>query len=385
MDRMEGRNEQALDRIAGEAFWNAEPSPGLGAVHLLAGEHDTDLAAWGRMTPDQFKGELYVRFGQRWPGWSCRQYSEAAESARAAMAEALYENADRSLRGQAGAMMQRTARAFDAMAADPQATAGMVRWLADQPAGADRIALIEALGLEPEAARGLDVQLANAPAERVIERLAGAQGLALHSRPPLRLAELQTGLRRAAADLRLLAGRLERDDGVHVFELCPDLARGLLSRLDSDSLAHRAIRDRLEQKRYCRRVDQAIERVGGLLIQIGALMGGPLASAAAMTLSGGQALAGLDRAAEQRRLVGLARLAGTSGRTDFTHARRLADRDLGLNLAGSMGAGAPGDMLLDLLATFEHRAINQAFLNHFRSDQGRRMRSHSPTSRPAGG
>ncbi len=362
MDRIESRNDQALDRIAGEAFWNADPSPGLGAVHLLAGEHDTDLAVWGRMSPDQVKGELYVRFSQHWPGRSCRQYAEAAENARTALAEALYKNADRSLRGQASAMMQRTARAFDAMAADPQATADMLHWLADQPAGADRIALIEALGLEPDAARGLDVQLANAPAERLGERLAGSPGLALHSRPPMQLAELQAGLRRSAADLRLLAGRLERDDGVHVFELCPELARGLLGRLDGDSLAHQAIRDRLEQKRYCRRVDQAIERVGGLLIQIGAMMGGPLTAAAATTLSGGQALAGIDRAEEQRRLAGLARLAGTSGRADFEHARRLADHDLGRGLVGGMGAGAPADMLLDLLATFEHRAIDQRFI-----------------------
>ena len=351
MQRIQAQTDNSLDRLAQDPIWGHDPSSGPGASHLLNRyASDLPLSTWSKFSPDDVNQELCVRISTAHPDWPARQVSEAAKNLRAALAEALCERADRTLRRAAAATMRATARDLTKLANNPRAARGKLAMLYTRAPGRDRIALFEALSLDSAAARGLDVQMANKPLREVIEHLDSPRGLAMVNREPLTLGEFRRCLAQTGAALSALAQRIENDRETHVFDLCPALGRGLINSLGEGSMVREAIRERLEHHATCQAMDSHLAFAASLVFHIGALMAGPLGHAVHLAWGAYEGIHNLEKGTEKLRLSNLSHLAKTMGEREFKAAREGAYRAQVLGTAALPAhATMNGGMLLALV------------------------------------
>lgn len=333
------------EKVARDPFWEHCQSEGLGRIHMegvlrKVFGNDHDPLAWRTVTTREIEADLQVALRSARPEIQASQARVLTDRARQALAAALYERVDGQLRALTTEMFERTAGALQRIAADPEKCAALLNHLRSVSDNRERIANLEALGFDNDTARGLAVRLANPDMfDRLIQRGSGA----IHSRrKPITLLEIGRTFGATAAELRQLSGRIRSDRGIHIFDLCPELARGLLARLPEESFLGEVFRSRLDQHALCRKLDRATGLAASLLVALGSGFLGGWGLAAKIAWTGGKA--GASWAGNQRAWT-LAKASAASGGmspSDFRRAGGSYNREAVLSGAAVIGIGLPG-------------------------------------------
>ncbi len=353
------RIERVLEGLLPDPFFSRDLGDGLGAIHVAfaLSRHDLRLEDWARLS----RADLEATLAGSAPELGPEERRRRTARVLAALTETLCLQVERRLRADGTELMRRAARGLRAASNEPaQALAALAAVLAT-PAGGERLARLEALGLERRAAEGLDLRMRNPGRERLLGQIAG-RGAALPGRPPFTLEELRGALSGTAIALERGALALERGLGrdPSVLTRFPGLARGLLAGLGHDSLVAEGIRERLAHHARCQRADEALVAVGGLLFDLGGLIaGGWLTAAGALydlAVAGGQARGALRRWEEQR----LAGLAGALPPAELAPARAARVRAQGISLLAGLTSALPGSTALVLGLDHQTRAAGVA-------------------------
>jgi hypothetical protein len=256
---------------------------------------DLDPLPWAHTGSDTVAAQLLDSVRKASPDLAPEKAREAARQAQAALADALYRRVDGLARRQAAGMLRRTARGLDRIARSPERQLQLLRLLSGHTDHRARIANLEALGLDSDDARGLDLKLSMPGG---LERLAERGQTALHSRAePFFLSDFSASLLGSAARLRTLALRMDGDRSLHVFDQFPELARGLLRGRSGRSFLVETVRQRFERHALHAKLDRIAGVVGAILQTIGAGLLGPLESGVNLAVGGasiGSAMADIE-------------------------------------------------------------------------------------------
>jgi hypothetical protein len=327
---MSERVNAFLARAAADRFFELDAGEGLGGLHLMRAltRHGLGLEDWAQLGGDEIEARLRAALSRDNPGLAPEPLRARVGRTRRALAEAIYRQAEQRTRAQASALMRRAARDLRAVAEDEHRSLGLLARVLSRPTRAARQAGLEALGLGQRTAEGLEIRVCNPGRERLLAQIQSGRA-ALPGRGPLGVGEVQAALRSTAAGLERLAHALERERGVDVFERCPALARGLVAGLGPQSLLAETIAERLDFHRRCQRADQAALALGGLLLDLGAILSGGALAAASVLYDLGVAAGGLQASGRRRQEAHLGHLAGVLGEADLQRAGAETDRARG--------------------------------------------------------
>lgn len=342
-----------LDSMGSHAFWLHNSSEGMGATYLNHKFQHMDLNQWSNISARQVEIELEVRMERHHPDLSGDKLTDAVHRAKASLEQAIFINADKVIREKSSALMRQMAANMAQGACHPQRIKSTLEEIQKIEPGQERIAMLEAIGMEPEAARGLDTQMTMNSTEEIFQKLSENR-LAMISRSPLSLDEVAQSMKNTASSLRTLARRLDVQRDINVFDLCPQIARGVMSQMKKDSIAYMAIDKRLQDHRMYKKVDQILGLTAGVLFQIGAMALGPAGEFANYLYNAASATYSIANGSNQLKLSQLSRVAGTMSQEDFSANRKSAYGDIVLGVSTAHTVYLPfGGTILGAYAAFE--------------------------------
>lgn len=306
-----------LDSMGKSPFWRNDPSEGMGATHLLHKFPDMKASNWSKISPQEVEQEIYIRMGSGQVGLRGEELHKAMQSAKNALEEAIFKSTEKDVRKKSCANMIQMANKLEHAAKNTEAIGHMLAEIQQMQAGSERIAVMEALGIESDAARGLDLQMSKNTSSQIEKRLSENR-LAMINRSPLSMGELAENIKGTASALRSLADRLKMHRDINVFDLCPQIAKGVLSRLEKDSIAYQTIDKRLKDHRMYKKADKIFGLAASLLFEIGAIAGGPLGEGAHLLWTGATAASGIISGADNLRLNRLSFICGAKTSQQFS-------------------------------------------------------------------
>lgn len=312
-----------LQSIGNSAFWQHDPSEGMGSVNLVHKYPNMDLGQWSEVSRQQVQQDLESRMGRAYPNLRGEKLSESVHSASSSLEEALFISAEKEVRKKSCSMMRQMATKLEQASAHPENIKSLLEDVQQTEPGTERVAMLEALGLAPEAARGLDVQMTMHDTEELFQKL-DENRLAMFNRSPLGLQELADSMKTTASDLRSLARRIEVQRDINIFDLCPQIARGLMSKMKKDSIAYQALDKRLKAHQTYKKMDKVLQVSAGILFEIGAMVLGPVGEIANVIWNVSGAAHGLSDGIEQLKRSRLSSISGGMSQQDFAKARESA-------------------------------------------------------------
>ena len=321
------KRTEILDSIGQSAFWQQDPGEGMGSVYLANKYHDMDLGQWSKVSALQVERDLTDKMGRAFPGLSGEKLSEAVEHARVSLEKTIYVTAEKKIRKQSIAMFRKMATDLEKGAGSPQAIGSMLGEIQNLEPGKERIELLMAMGFDYEAADGLDTQMTmNSPGE-IFQKLSENR-LAMIRRSPLSLGEVSQNMKNTAKAMRALAKRLEVQRDINVFDLCPQIARGVMSQMSKDSIAYQAIDSRLKDHRMYKKLDTVFGIAASVLFEIGAMALGPVGVFTNLAWNVASGVNGAKNGYKELELSRLSHVAGGTSKEEFRANRQAAYGDM---------------------------------------------------------
>ncbi|MBW2699321.1 MAG: hypothetical protein JRF33_00760 [Deltaproteobacteria bacterium] len=337
-----------LAEVASDPYWAHGPDAGeaMGALHIgrkLNAEQLTELSVMPR---DKLNKNLRQQLAKTRKDLDPEQIRRRADVMQQSLEAAMLLQLDAKMGQAASEALRQVAADFRQLGSNKIPCLARLLEASQLDAKSLEAVLATWLGDE-ELANGLTIRLKNKP-ENLIKQLGAGRRAAL-PQSTVCLQEIMTAMHKTANQLDMLANQLAKPSagqGMQTLDLCPELAKGLLATQPADSCLAQALTERQADHRRYRSYDHGLKLAGSLLLDVGAVFGGPLLVGASVTYNLGTAAHGAENT---MRLGRLRMLGALSAKNHAEHLGRLQtqkNRALGMAAIDVLSTGLPGNALL---------------------------------------